>query len=222
MKHILPALLFLALSFSSFVSQSQIVFSPNDKEVNGFSDDFDVAIYSSFVNLSEYDSFRWVRISNTLAAGWESAVCDNVQCHAATVDSSDFLLAKNDSFNFSFHFYPYDKAGQGSMQVYVYALLNPAVNTSGTYRTTIWKLSVPGIPEVRSLFPNPVTNILYSKDLNPDAKVKIVQINGALSAEFSGKEVSGGADLSALPAGIYLAEIEDNGTLRREKLIIRR
>lgn len=222
MKHILPLAFLFLLSFGSLQSQGQIYFSPNEKEVNGFSDNFDVAIYSRFVNLSDYDSFRWVRISNTIATGWESAVCDNIQCHAATVDSSDFLLSKNDSFNFSFHFYPYDKAGVGSMEVYVYALDNASVNTSGTYRTTIWKLSIPQISRSRVLYPNPAQNTLNASDLKPGTSVKLIHINGSVSASFSYDEIFSGADISALPNGLYIAEISSSETISRERITISR
>jgi hypothetical protein len=222
MKHILPSLLLIFLSFCGFESKSQINFSPKVGEVNGYSDNFDVAIYSKFTNLSDYDSFRWVRKSNVLATGWESAVCDNIQCHAATVDSSDFLLSKNDSFSFSFHFYPYDKAGQGNMEVYVYALLNPSVNTSGTYKTTIWKLSVPETVVACTFFPNPIQNTLYSDVLKRGAVVSIMNASGAQVARFTFDEITQGADLSFLANGLYIAEINDAGTFSREKLIIRR
>lgn len=216
-KIILGSLCFL-LAFSS-VSYAQISLGPNQKLINGYSNDFDIAIYANFKNNSNQDSFRWVRTRNALPTGWESAICDNIQCHDVIVDSSDFTLASNDSFNVSFHFYPYGKNGMGELDITIFSLSDPQIRTSGTYSANAWMLSSNVIRYDFRFYPNPAVNRVF---FPAKGNTKVYNMEGRLLKEFSPESMRSGADISDLSNGYYFFETITPSGIQRDKLQVQR
>ncbi len=216
-KHLLSFLCFLGLMSS--VSYAQISLGPNQKLVNGYSNDFDVAIYANFKNSSDEDSFRWVRTRNTLPSGWESAICDNIQCHDVIVDSSDFTLASGDSFDVSFHFYPYSKSGMGELDITIFSLENPDIRTSGTYSANVWMMGTQNLMYDFRYYPNPAANRVY---FPARGNTLVYSAEGKLVRVFSPEAMRSGADVSDLSNGYYYFETNTPAGIQRDKLLIQR
>jgi hypothetical protein len=204
----------------SINAQSQITFEHTTNKAGGLSNEFDVALHDKFTNNSDQESFRWVRKSNILSPSWESAVCDNVQCHDVIVDSADFTMKKGEFFDFIIHFYPYNKTGTGSMEVYVYAVNDPSINASSTYEATIWGLSTNNLTTSAFIYPNPVQNILNIKTDKTVSSVSIFSLAGALVATVPMTSDLKNIAIGYLNNGIYYAEINTSVGVMREKFVV--
>lgn len=207
----------MALSLNA---QSQITFEHLNNKGGGFTNEFDIAIHDKFTNGSDLDSFRWVRKSNILSPSWESAVCDNIQCHDVIVDSAVFTLKKGDFFDFIIHFYPYSKTGTGSMEVYVYAINDPSINTTSFYEATVWGLSTNNLNSSASIYPNPVQNMLNIKTDKLVSSVSIFTVSGALVATEQMNSSRNNINVNYLNNGIYFAEINTAVGVIREKFVV--
>ena len=203
-----------------FNAQSQISFEYATKKAGALSNEFDVALHNKFTNNSDQDSFRWVRKSNVLSPSWESAVCDNVQCHDVIVDSANFSLKKGGFFDFIIHFYPYSKTGNGSMEVYVYAINDPSINTTSFYEATTWGLSANILESSASIYPNPVQNLFNIRTEKQISSVRIFSLTGSLVEMAPLNTGSHQFQVDHLKNGIYLAEITTSSGVIREKFVV--
>lgn len=210
----------LCLITFSFSSQSQIIFEHPTNNAGGLSNNFDIALHNKFTNNSNQDTFRWVRKNNVLATSWESAVCDNIQCHDVIVDSAAFILKNGESFDFIIHFYPYNKTGSGSMEVYVYAINDPLINTSSNYKATIWGLSTHNLTSSAFIYPNPVQDILNIRTEKNISSVNIFNLSGALVTALPNSTDANNFNIGFLNNGIYFAEINTSAGVMREKFVV--
>jgi hypothetical protein len=201
-------------------AQSQITFDHTSNAAGGFSNEFDIALHNEITNNSDQDTFRWVRKNEVLSPSWESAVCDNIQCHDVIVDSATFILKKGEFFDFIIHFYPYNKTGNGSMEVYVYAINDPSINTTSTFNATIWGLSTSNLTKDASIYPNPAQNIL---NITTDKKinaVKVYSLTGMTVEQIQILANSNSIDISGLNNGTYIAEINTDAGIVRKKFAV--
>lgn len=67
------------------------------------------------------------------------------------------------------------------------------------------------------VFPNPTTGVLTIKDINPSSKINIYNTNGRLLTHLT--SISNKIDISYLPSGAYILEIENIRNAKRFKII---
>lgn len=217
-KRILYTLFAAAFSVSA---NGQITFEKGTNTVNGYSNEFDIPVHDKLTNNSQETEFRWVRTINTLTTGWDNAVCDIVQCHDVSVDSSDFSLPKGEVSEFIVHFYPDNKAGEGDVTIRVFAVNDPAVSSSAKFTTRVWGLGAPVFSAKTAVYPNPAKDILSIIN-EPAAKVcHIYSLNGSLLLSQNIENTST-VNISALPAGLYVAEIISDEKVIRNRFSISR
>lgn len=161
----------------------------------------------------------WTLISNNLVSGWDFSLCDYGHCIPGLPASGtmDSVPVGGQGF-LGLNVNPYNIAGTGSVRIYVYQF---GYESQGD--TLTWTVSsVPaGIASNSignislSLYPVPVTSVLYLSGTSSDAR-KIV-IRDMQGRELKHKEIFAGErsciDVSELPEGIYFLTCDEKGLL---------
>jgi hypothetical protein len=172
----------------------------------------DIIVHCWFYNKSGKTNLRWTRVQNNLPNGWESAVCDNVQCYGPLVSEATFMMPNNDSFNFSFHFYANKFGGTGSMNVCVYSVNDSTIKTCGTFSVVGWGVGVEDISNSMYLYPNPANKVVNIKSPLIGSGVMI------LEKTFYG--ISNNISVEDLPNGCYTLSLESASGLIHQKLFV--
>ncbi len=151
------------------------------------------------------ETIKWVRTDNTLPdAEWTSAVCDIISCRGPQEDTGSFQISGDDSGVLSFHFYPKNIRGNGSMTVKFYRADNPLEFSEVVIICQAWKeLSLNNESAGSFLvYPNPGKDQLLIQSTFATAKIEILDLNGrvVLTTQYeAGKTI----DISALSSGLF-------------------
>jgi hypothetical protein len=73
-------------------------------------------------------TLKWVRQNVNVPTGWETAVCDHVQCYDKAMGERPLVIAANSEIELKLNFYPNGTAGTGTGELKLY---DPA-NQTGT------------------------------------------------------------------------------------------
>lgn len=191
-------------------------------------------------------TLAFVRTTNSLPSGWQSALCVNQSCYASSLDSialtTDFgcaPLRSGDSTNFSVHVTPQISHGTGTVRIVVMDVNNCADSRSMQFITIATANSAPldgNRPATFVLcqnYPNPwnpSTRIRYTiveadwvcltlNDLlgRPVATlVRERQSPGTYEVEVS-KSLASAGDL---PSGTYLYRMESGGVRQTRRMVL--
>lgn len=168
------------------------------------------------------ETIKWVRTDNTLPdAQWSSAICDIINCRAPEVDTGSFQIGGTDTGALSFHFYPKNIRGEGSMTVRFSRASNPLEFVDVVVLCQAWKAT--SITSVNNsspiLYPNPAVNTL--KVELPEIEqgnLEIMDFTGKVV--FSGTYVSGQIiDINSLESGAYTLRISNAETVATQQFI---
>lgn len=160
------------------------------------------------------ETIKWVRTQNNLPdPKWTSAVCDIISCRGPQEDTGSFQITGSDTGLLSFHFYPINVRGTGTMTVKFYRASNPMEFSEVVVIGQAWKAVAINAPKALSLsvYPNPANDHLFvsQTEINK-GRYEIMDANGKLilSADFvSGQSI----DIALLESGLYtLRLIGDN------------
>ena len=127
-------------------------------------------------------TLAFVRASNDLPSGWQSAMCVNQMCFAPTVDSvvlnPDFgctPLRSGDSMSFSVHVTPQSSNGTGTVRVVARDANNPADSASMHFIVTT-------VPNTVSQAGNRPASFLlfqnYPNPWNPSTRIRYTIVEG--------------------------------------------
>lgn len=75
-------------------------------------------------------------------------------------------------------------------------------------------------PDQISIYPNPVTDILYINNMN-DGIIEIFNLNGSLIRQFDQKAETVSVDMKSMPQGIYMIKIKSGNSTEVKKIIKR-
>ncbi len=204
----------LTLAFGALQAQNVEVY-PKDGTVEGSHEEYELVVHAHMKNISATDSFvHWKRIENNLQSGWESAICDQVTCYAATVDSSAVVLHQGDSSILDLHFYLNNTAGTGHVKVMVWAGNDMANADTAEFTATTWAVNVAKVSNDKEvkIYPNPAGSSL-NLDFNTTGtvKVEIFDVLGKKLKSFSHNGESSTYNIGDLPNGLYVIRITENG-----------
>mgnify|MGYP002861351337 CR=1 FL=1 len=152
------------------------------------------------------ETIKWVRTDNTLPdAEWTSAVCDIISCRGPEVDTGSFQIGNQDTGNLSFHFYPKNIRGNGSMKVKFYRADNPLEFVEVVIMCQAWQATSVNSTSALSLhvYPNPVKDQLFVQSDISVAKLEITDATGRLVLTDNWLNNGQSVDISALVSGIY-------------------
>lgn len=99
--------------------------------------------------------------------------------------------------------------GNGQTDVYLASISAPIISSTKEFSSNEHSFVI---------FPNPVSTQISVLSSNPVSSVKIFDVNGKMVlSDFSNTQ--SGYDVSALPQGLYVIEVESNGSLARKKFL---
>jgi hypothetical protein len=187
---------------------------------------------SSFVDLEAHskikhtamsqETIKWVRTTNTLQSSeWTSAVCDIVSCRGTEVDTGSFQISGMDSGSLSFHFYPKNINGTGTMIVRFFRENNPMDYHDVVVLCQAWKpTSINTVSsELTSVFPNPSANMIsVNNSVIANGTYTILNSFGQIisSNTFVNGMTISTADLSS---GVYTIVIKDDNNTSTKQFV---
>lgn len=153
-------------------------------------------------------------------------------CDAGEVNFSDMSTGAVETWSWTFEGgYPVDSQEQNPTIFYLdagtYNVSLTVTNADGestiTLEDYITVHNCTGISEDQelniNLYPNPATNTLSIQGLNDVGQVRIVDLSGRTVLE---SEVKRDLDISEIPTGVYMIEIESRNQIVKKKLIIQK
>lgn len=169
------------------------------------------------VNTSDAEiTLRWVKEAQSKPGVSAAAICDNVLCYDPSVDESEFKIAKGDTSNFDFHYYPNGNGGNAVYKVLIQEVSNTENETDVTFTMNEVTSSVFGFPaqeEVR-VFPNPASDYFSVDGVDHLKEVIVINLVGQEVKRFKGSHKAK-YDVSDLMKGLYLIRLID----KQEKVI---
>ena len=174
------------------------------------------------------------RISNTLAPGWQSALCAGA-CYPASTDSITVLISPGDTLNFHFYFLT-DTIANSSWAKIGYRNVNDLSNgfsqnftgitSLDTVTTGIHTYSSNDLISALTVFPNPAKNeinlVIGKLSASADYLFEISDISGKKIKDFVMNTKSSRVDVSFLLNGYYFLKAEVNGKQFVVPLVIAR
>ncbi|MCC6818351.1 MAG: T9SS type A sorting domain-containing protein [Bacteroidia bacterium] len=161
------------------------------------------------------ETIKWIRTDNTLPdPAWESAICDIINCRAPEVDTGSFQIGGTDTGELSFHFYPKNIRGTGTMTIRFFRESNPLDYSEVVINCQAWKAASIGSisNEALTVYPNPVIDVIHIN--HPEiisGMIELIDISGRIV--YSASVIEGQPiDISNLESGIYTIRLTgENG-----------
>jgi hypothetical protein len=199
----------IAILFSSS-AWGQLIINPNPAIISEVDiTEFDVVAYTSITNESDVPrTLRWERNVISIADGWQSAVCDKVQCYLPHVSSQTFPMDGNETANLDVHVYPANKEGAAIIEITVTDVQDESVTVTGQfYFNEDPNSSFERISNKIKIFPNPTQDFLFIEDFHSVAQLDIFSLQGQLllSSPLSSPSLS----IAHLPQGTYVVRMRN-------------
>lgn len=215
---------FLFLSFVCIQLHSQITVSPNSLEKT-ISPDIVEYVYDVYVeNPTEMDQQVWWKIKkeNVTPVEWEFFVCDLNFCYTPNVTmcpaSQPNLIPAKDTSKFTFHFLSNKVLGDARVWLEFYGdktFTQFFDRTDSLGVITVGSpSSIADIEEKFMIYPNPVNDLLFIKDVEDQNKsVDILSTTGNKLMSFNSVPLEG-ISVQQLHVGLYFVSIKDRITNR--------
>src|SRR5690606_15242182 len=132
------------------------------------------------VNTSDAEiTLRWVKEVQSKPDVSAAAICDNVLCYDPSVNESEFTIAKGDSSNFDFHYYPNGNGGAAVYKVFVQEVGDVENETNVTFTMTDLTTDAFGLgqEDVR-VYPNPATDYFSVDGIDNLKEVVVINLVG--------------------------------------------
>lgn len=188
--------------------------------------------FTSFIDLEAHskikhtamsmETIKWVRTTNSLQSSeWTSAVCDIISCRGPEVDTGSFQISGMDSGSLSFHFYPKNVNGTGTMVVRFFRESNPMDYHDVVIFCQAWKpTSINTVAnELTSVYPNPCANMIsVNNSIIANGTYTILNSFGQV---ISNNEFVNGMTISTadLSAGVYTIVIKDENNTSTKQFV---
>ncbi|HLT93675.1 MAG TPA: T9SS type A sorting domain-containing protein [Membranihabitans sp.] len=163
------------------------------------------------VNHSDAEiTLRWVKEVQSKPMAAEAAICDNVLCYEPFVNQSEFTIAKGDSSNFDFHYYPNGASGPAVYRVMVQEVGNLENKADVTFTMNEVATSAFGFASTEEIrvYPNPATEYFSVDGLDRLKEVIVYNLVGQEVKRFNAS-LKAKYDISELMRGLYLVRLVD-------------
>lgn len=202
--------------------------SPNDTfEQVGFMEDLET-LTISLKNLSPSTViFKWQKVSESVPANWDAAVCDNKICYAGLEDSGTMNPVDSQGSAFLLlHITSHSNYGKATVRYCVWDEQNPQWKDTLTFILRVDPPSGIGQLNVTSsilIYPNPAQDFLHihtNNDKGFDCQIFTITGDRVSGAKSETDEVI--LSIKELKAGIYFLRIQhENGYYSNNKITIR-
>ena len=224
------SLFFCMLTISTF-GQS-FTMSHDSVVVNDLSSTIDVVCHNWIHNTSANQvNYTWRRVVNNIPTGWQSAICDPVQCYASFVNTESFTLAAGDSGILDGHFYVGGISGFGEMIVKIFETSDSA----GTCETVVYQAQIdpdttntgsavyPNEEVSVNVFPNPAQNFIFV-EVALNTGTTAISLFDMLGNKVKHHFLQTGSyvqiDVSGLPAGNYFLRAGNSRNFVIRKILL--
>ncbi|MFZ4560538.1 MAG: T9SS type A sorting domain-containing protein [Saprospiraceae bacterium] len=232
--------IFLAFSPLAFVSAQTLRIEPGDVKqtfkVNLADPLLNLELYASVRNIgSDTIRLKWQRREASQPSGWQTQVCDGVECYLPIVSSNvdpnlglnaPFVLPPNKKADFIFHVLPNQTAGTGKFAIRfssaqkpdsILASMNFEVNVQSLVTSS--KESQPGSIQV---FPNPASDFFMLNTIEDVDQLVLYNLLGVPVKTYLA-EYGQRYSLNNVVDGVYLLALvnKNKGTIRTMRIIKR-
>ncbi|WP_020535988.1 T9SS type A sorting domain-containing protein [Lewinella cohaerens] len=210
MKQNILLLLALCLTSSIVVAQN-IEFSETPVIVSNIAaSDFEGIAHSTVTNTADASrNFTWVRNVLEITDGWQTAVCDNVQCYFPTVGTENFVLDANTAGTMDIHAYPNGVDGSAVVEIVVTDSDDSSLTMSNLYYFNTGPSSTTEASrQTIKVYPNPSNGLFSVKGNKQIANVEVFSLTGRRVKSFNYNDGQW-YDISDLPTGTYLVRLID-------------
>lgn len=197
------------MSIAVLSASAQVSFDESKKKTaEGPMTKFQLDPVYAEISVVDAGKYMWVRTSEIVDAAIETAVCDNAQCWPADVDSAEFTMEANSSFDMSAYFYPNNSCGNGEIVVKVYKVDDPSQTAEVTFNGEIWctnasLTTLNSKPSLR-LSPSPATQYIdIHTSRAGSAQIVITDILGNELFNTDMNSIAKRVDISSFNQGIY-------------------
>ncbi|HET6243218.1 MAG: T9SS type A sorting domain-containing protein [Bacteroidetes bacterium] len=170
----------------------------------------------SFVNnLNKTINLEWQLISNNLIAGWDYSLCDYGTCYAGVPNSGVMdPIVPGDSGFVKMNITPLDIEGSGVLKLIVFetgTTTNPDTlvfnyNTFSTNGIT----DGPSEFATISVFPNPVSEIIFIKNIPSPSTINLMDVTGKTIQKIVSNSTIENIKVDYLSDGLYFISIENS------------
>lgn len=214
-------ILSLIFGLHSASSAQELKFEFNTVDGWGYITEFELVAKNKLKNTTIHTEMVWIREDNTLPAAWTAAICDNALCHNIDIDSADFTMMQNDSFDFKVNFYPQTNNGRATNRVRVYAKNDPSVSTTAVFNAQGWGLSVYQTDAQGLLiYPNPANDILVVEmPASNGGDIEVLNALGQIEMHAFAAGNKAEINTSSLSEGVYMLNIRQGDKTYTRKFL---
>jgi len=224
MNYIYRFIFLIALFGTTSSAFGQFTVSPNPASNNDFAfSEPDVVANSTIFNESDDTlSVTWFRTVHLLPQGWETAVCDIVQCYFTFVDSQTFELGPGAEGNMDVHVYPDGSEGSAMIEVKMIDNANPTDTLDVFYLfNTALSAGVESFRQTIKVFPNPTVDRITIEAGHDVHTAEVFGVDGRLLRNVA-LNGSSTFDVSELPSGPYVLRLRDReGAILSSSIVVR-
>ena len=172
--------------------------------------DFEGVGYAVIINTANTArNLTWERNVIEKTPEWNTAICDNVQCFAPTVSTSNFELTANGEGTMDVHAYPGGVEGSAVVEVIVTDRDDTNLSVSNVYYFNADPSSTVDVTRQQiKVYPNPSTGLFSVKAGKQLATVQVFSLTGQIVKSFTYNDGQW-YDISDLPKGTYLVRLID-------------
>ncbi|HYG16739.1 MAG TPA: T9SS type A sorting domain-containing protein [Bacteroidia bacterium] len=206
--------LFFLLLLSALTSKAQYDVVFNETDAYGSATDTQLVIKGYVINTSgSSDVFFWQLTKGTMPGAWSVRVKDKNQTHPASVTTSNFTLANNDSAEVEILLDPAMTTGAAALTFTVSRQSQPLDLVEANLSFNVWAVGTGETPTVTaSVYPNPAISQLHIALLET-VEMEIYNVHGQKVKTHTHAAGASAIDIEALPAGTYVLKyLRANGT----------
>lgn len=195
----------------------------NDTIISAIMDSDDVVCKNKFTNkIPQLRNFKWTRNVIEMTDGWESAVCDQIQCYIPSVGEREIEIGPNASSVLDVHIYPNRQyTGYALIEMKVAYASDPNTNAFAYY---IFDSELSSTKELShfqiEVYPNPSAGLFTVED--PTQVIHSLRVFDLAGKQLMNLEKGERQwiNLSKLDAGNYWIQMMDkNGSALGTKMI---
>lgn len=208
-------LLSIILVISSSQLFSQVSFKYDTLVFGNNCDEFEAVAYNPVTNGGTSTNLTWEKEVLNNSQNWDVAICDNNLCYDASVNTQNFDLAIDSTFDvFAVHVYFNGEKGESLTRVIIYSTESSFDRDTSYYSTNCWPSSVQSInDQIASIYPNPASesiniNPQSKKNFNISLKNNLGQVVYELNNAFGETEIN----LTNVASGTYYFLYQEEGS----------
>lgn len=184
----------------------------------------DLAVYNILENNISSDSLflSWKKVSAYVPVGWEAVNCDNNNCYTELKDSGDMLPVVVGEYGLmSVHVTPHQNEGTAIIQYVIWETFNQPIADTLTWIISAGTTGIEDEPVDAANFIIVGNQLFVQNNVGADALLRVFDIRGRILVQTNITSVISAIDMSHIPAGVFLIDLQNAGTHLVKKIFFR-